>query len=326
MINILEIRANPISRSNGIVKYCDELREMLVGDKEINIFPVENYPMKRDRFLKERFTSAFFDKAIQEADIVHINGYAAFIVFQSILSSVRHKKKIVYTPHWHPFKYLSHPKRGELFFNVLIKPLVRRYVDVVITLNDEDTAFFSSFHDNVVRIPHWISFNIEDNNEIKKDPNMILFVGRLTDENKGVDHLFHLPEGKYNIHCVGAGQRSLRSDMTHHENISDAELRELYLKASLLVVPSRYEAFSYVSLESLCYKTPVLLSDRVRIYDYLHGVTGVDCFRYKNYKEFCQKTDILIGSEVDVKSVSTLFSKESIRQKYKELFNKVIKI
>lgn len=323
MKRILELRANPSSKSNGIVKYCEELREMFMGDTEITIFPIRDFPMKRGRFLKERFTDSSFDKEIKNADIVHINGYAAFIIFQAILSAVKHKKKIVYTAHWHPFQYLSHPRRGKVFFNVMVRPLVKRFVDVVITLNNEDTAFFSKFHNNVVRIPHWSTLHHQMNSKIEKDPNMILFVGRLFDDNKGLDHLFHLPEGKYKIHIVGAGEKKLRSDMIHHINISTEELEMLYSKASLLVVPSRYEAFSYVALEALLHNTPVLLSDRVRIADYLEGTSGVSVFQYRDYKDFTVKVASCLGSNVDSNKVERIFSEDRIRKMYSKVFKKL---
>lgn len=321
-MNILEIRTNPTSKSNGIVKYCEELRDLFHGDSEINIMPVDNLPMKKGRLLRERYIGLTFDKIIgsKEVDVVHINGYAAFIVFQAFLSAAIHRKKIVYTAHWHPFQYLTHPARGRLFFNTLIRPMVKLFADVVVTLNNEDTAFFSTFHKNVVRIPHWTNYMPKHVNEEEKKPKMILFVGRLVDENKGFEHLFHLPEGKYDIHIVGAGEKELRSDMTHHVNISTEELESLYTQASLLVVPSRYEAFSYATLEALYNSTPVLVSERVRIFDYLSDVKGIGLFHYHNYDEFKTKVEETIGSDVDVNKVASIFSKEIIKEQYKELF------
>lgn len=324
MINVLELRPNPTSKSNGIVKYCDELGDLFLGDSEIYIIPVENLPMKKGRLLRERYIGFTFDRKIKSkrVDVVHINGYAAFIVFQAFLSAVLHKKRIVYTAHWHPFQYLAHPERGRLFFNCLIRPMVKHFADVVITLNNEDTAFFSQFHHNVKKIPHWTNYLPKNNNSCDKDPKMILFVGRLLDDNKGIEHLFHLPEGKYNIHLVGAGEKELRSDMVHHVNISTEELEMLYSKASLLVVPSRYEAFSYATLEALYNNTPVLVSERVRIYDYLENVSGIGLFHYKKYDEFCSMVDQMIGTPVDVNTVASIFSKLRIKEKYKKMFFK----
>jgi len=201
-----------------------------------------------------------------------------------------------------------------------LKPLVKRYADVVVTINNEDTAFFKRFHNNVVQIPHWIDTTALKPMAVERDPKMILFVGRFNDLNKGSEHLYHLPEGEYDIHCVGPCEGNLRSDMTKHVNIPFEELCALYAKASLLVVPSRYEAFSYVALEALSYGTPVLLSDRVRIADYLENVEGVDVFTYQDYSVFCEKVKKQIRGAVNTEAVKEIFSLGRVKNQYCDVF------
>jgi len=322
MIFVLELRPNPTTKSNGIDKYCQSLRLMFDGDSDITILPIKDIPMRRTKLLKEIFDWKSLKELIKDknVDVVHVNGYASFTVFQSLFYAARYKKHIVYTAHWHPFEFLTHPQRAMLFFNILIKPLVKRYVDAVICLNKQDEAFFSALHKRIVRIPHWCDMKIDESaKQTTKDPNMIMFVGRVNEENKGIEHLYELPEGKYNIHIVGAGERVWRSDMTHHCNVSSEELGELYSKASLVVVPSKYEAFSYAALEALIHGTPVLLSDRVRIVDYVKGVKGIDVFEYHNFEEFNKKVDLSIGIDVDTKKIIHIFSIDIIRKQYKEL-------
>ena len=323
MIKILELRPNPNSKSNGIDKYCNALRNMFSGDDSVTILPVENYPMKKGHILKERYESAVLDEYLKnkDIDIVHINGFASFSVIQMFWYAHKAKKKIVYTAHWHPFEYLNHPFRAKVFYYLFLKPLIKRYADVVVTINNEDTAFFKSFHKNVKQIPHWIDDNQPKSNvAVEKDPLMVLFVGRFNDPNKGAEHLFYLPEGKYKIHCVGPCNGGLRCDMTSHVNIPYEELSQLYAKASLLVVPSRYEAFSYVALEALSYGTPVLLSNRVRIADYLGGIDGVKVFNYQDYQDFCKKVNEGVGLKVDCNKVLDVLSENNVKGKYRELF------
>lgn len=322
MINVLELRPNPNSKSNGIDKYCNALRNMFAEDNEINILPIENHPMVKSRFLKERFAKGvlcdlFNDKGI---DVVHINGFASFSVIQAFWYAKKAKKKIVYTAHWHPFQYLNHPTRAKAFFYFFLKPLVKRYADTVVTINDEDTVFFKKFHKKVVQIPHWIDTTVLKPMAIEKTPRMVLFVGRYNDPNKGSEHLSYLPEGKYDIHCVGPCNDNLRGDMTSHVNIPFDELCSLYAKSSLLVVPSRYEAFSYVTLEALNYGTPVLLSNRVRIADYLKGVEGVGIFKYQDYSDFSKNVQACIGAKVNIQAIHDIFSVENVKKQYRDLF------
>lgn len=323
MVTILELRPNPNSKSNGIDKYCQSLRKLFIGDDKINILPVENFQMKKQRVLKEYYNRKILYKLLtnESIDIVHINGFASFSVIQAFWYAKKAKKRIIYTPHWHPFEYLNHPFRSKLFFNYLLKPLVKKYASAVVTINNDDTAFFKKFHKNVHQIPHWV--NESENpicNDIVKDPSMILFVGRVNDPNKGMEHLTFLPEGKYEIHCVGPCNGGLRGDMTSHCDITFEELCKLYAKASLLVVPSRYEAFSYVTLEALSFNTPVLLSDRVRIADYLKDVDGVSTFEYHNYTDFVNKVAGSIGVKVNNNYILRQFSAENAKVKYEDLF------
>lgn len=321
MINILELRPNPHSKSDGIDKYCNALRLLFQNDDNVNILPIENYPMKNTGVLKEFYVGSRLKEEIQrkDIDIIHINGFASFSVLQCFWLALKAKKKIVYTAHWHPFNYLNHPFRAKVFFYFFLRPLVKLGSNAIIAINSEDYSFFSRIRENVKRIPHWVEIT-QLQPKIEKDPFMILFVGRLNDTNKGIEHLLHLPKGEYHIHCVGPGEIELREDFIRHVDVSSEELQKLYSKASLLVVPSRYEAFSYVALEALSAGTPVLLSNRVRIADYLEGVQGVDVFKYQDYSEFCDRVKRSIGAKVDVEVINSIFSIDKIKEQYKSLF------
>ena len=112
----------------------------------------------------------------------------------------------------------------------------------------------------------------------------------------------------------------MRDDFHQHVNIQDSELAKLYAEASLVVVPSKYEAFSYAALEALTHGTPVVMSERVRIADYLHGIHGVQIFQYGNYDDFLKKIESTIGNSVDKELVCNTFSPENIREKYRSLY------
>ena len=142
----------------------------------------------------------------------------------------------------------------------------------------------------------------------------------MSDVNKGVEHLYHLPEGKYEIHTVGVGDIPVRSDIFRHINIPLEELEELYERASLLVVPSKYEAFSYVSLEALVKGTPSLVSQGVRIADYLTDIKGCYVFNFHDYDAFVRGVEQTIGSNVDVDGVLRLFSPERVKDLYRSVF------
>lgn len=320
MKKILFIRKPEKCGTNGIGKYCQSLYEMFTGDNDVLPCEIKDYPTRKSLLFHIYFKIKPLYEAIKNADIVHINGYTDMGTVQAFVLARLLKKKIVYTAHWHPFPMLTHPLGGKIFFNVFLRPLVRKFADVVVCINNEDTAFFSKFCKNVVTIPHWYTPKQNFHTEPKKK-NMILFVGRINDRVKGIHHLFALPEGKYDIHCVGYGDfHNIRKDMTHHVNISEEELAGLYSQASLLVIPSVYEAFSYVALEAFSYGTPVVMSERVRIADYLKGIKGYSIFKYGDMDDFVTKVQQTIGQPVDRDAIMSIFDTQRIKRLYKNVY------
>lgn len=324
MKTVLILRPNSTQKANGIDSYCFALEKMFENDADIRILPVRNYPSKQANVLHGIYNYSVFYDIIRHcsADIIHINGYASYQVFQAFKAAAKCNKKIVYTAHWHPFSMLTHPLRGKLFFNIFLKPYIRRFANTIITLNNEDTTYFKKLSKQVIKIPHWIDYSkkAEIETNVNKSHNMILFVGRFNSDNKGLDHILNLPEKEFDIHLVGSGIPPSRKDITVHQNISDEELNILYKKASVVVVPSKYEAFSYVTLEALSVGTPVVISDRVRIADYINKLNGVYIFSYGDYMQFKDKIIKAIGSKVDKDVIVKLFDIQRIKDLYKEVY------
>ena len=311
---ILFIRQN---MPGGTDNYCKSLYNLLRDDADLCPLPVADIPAIPSRLFHYYYKSQPLEEAIREADIVHINGYTAMGSIQAMRTAHRLGKKVVYTAHWHPFSCLRHPLLGKLFFRLLFQPIIRKCADVVTTINYEDYKFFTTFHHNVVRIPHWFQPLAID--PVKKKPNMILFVGRTDDPVQGIEHLYQLPRGQDEVHCAGRGTIA-RDDFHQHINLSPDELAQLYAEASLVVVPSKYEAFSYVTLEAMSYGTPVLMSQNVRIADYLDGISGWRLFRYSDYVDFLQKAQQTIGTTVETAKIIEAFSPEKSKETYRSVY------
>lgn len=327
MIRILQVREPSKSKCAGIDSNCQGLIELFKGDDEIEMLPTVEYkwhtePILHQHWLDKQDICDSIEKYCP--DILHVHGATTFSLPVAIKCGKKYNLPIVFSPHFHPYYALRRPFMGRVYFNVVTRRALKN-VDLVFNINKEDSAVFSQYHSNVVTVPHWSRFE-PSKKAVVKNPQMILFVGRLYESNKGFEHLNYLPEGKYEIHCVGKGEIPLRSDMTQHINITDEELKELYMKASLLVVPSRYEAFSYVSIEALMCNTPIVISDRVRIGDYLEGMESVGVFKYQDYNDFCIKVENTIGKSVDTERVQDTFNPERIKSIYKEAYRQVYSI
>ena len=320
MKKILFIRRTPDTLGDGTANYCLALADLLADDADVRALPMRELRQKPSLF-KYRYDEAELSAAIAEADIVHINGYTAMGTVQALRMAKRQGKRVIYSAHWHPFETLRHPLAARLFFNLFVRPAIKRYADEVLTINRDDTTFFRAFHPRVTMIPHWQKKG-QTYPSVSRSPRMILFVGRLNDPMKGSEYVMRLPEGQYDIHCVGNGVLPTRSDVTHHVGISASTLDELYAQASLVVVPSRYEAFSYVAMEALCAGTPVLMSDRVRIADHLPADAGHTIFPYGDSEAFVRLVPSSMEKVVDVGCIRAIFSAEHAVEQYKMIYLK----
>ena len=325
MIKVLQIRETPLTKCAGIDANCQGLISLFEGDDQIDMLPTMDYTRHTDPFihqywLDEKEICASIEK--YNPDIVHIHGAYSFTLRVAVKCAKKYGKPIAFSGHFHPFYALKRPFMGKLFFNCVTRNALKK-IDLVFTINNEDTAQMSPYNQKVIKLPHWSKFE-KGADKVKKVKNMILFVGRLTESNKGLEHLYHLPEGKFEIHLVGKGDVELRSDMIKHVNISDEELKALYQKASLLVVPSRYEAFSYVSIEALMCNTPVVMSDRVRIADHLDGISGYSVFKYHDFDGFVKAVESTIGKTVETNKVRATFDPIRIKKAYKEAYLSVV--
>lgn len=325
MIKIVQLYTTNTNKFGGIIQHCEGLCSLFHNDKDISTSLVQDLPIGFIPILKKKvFRVGSLYRTLKEmnSDIVHIHGFADFSIPEAIFISLILHRKILYSPHYHPFEYLEHPIFGRLFFYVCLRPLLP-FVAGVFTITDIDTKFFKRFHKHVFKIPHYFDSSEKIKPSLnKKKPNMILFVGR-NEANKGIDYLYKLPP-KYEVHCVTKGELK-RKDFIIHTDISNEELNTLYNEASLVVIPSRYEAFSYVALEAFAHGTPVVMSDRVQIACYLKGKRGYSIFKYGEYPDFLNAVEKTIGSDVDVDSIMASFDKNLIKGEYKNVYLDAIK-
>lgn len=308
---------------NGIIRHCYNISDVFCNDKEVNIVFLPNDIVKQ--------TSSLFGKAFYKfsslnrflktssCHVVHIHGFASLVIPELIILSKIHKKKIVYTAHYHPFKYLRSPQIAKCFFYLFIRPFLG-LIDIITTINKEDTAFFRKYHNSVCMIPNWIDASLIPSSCTNKKRNMLLFIGRV-DTNKGIEHLYSIPKGKYDIHCV-LNKYIHHEGWTVHTNINEQKLRDLYEQAALVIIPSKYEAFSYVALEALLHRTPIVISDRVRIADYVSDCAGVTVFEYGDMRAFNQAIDKQVNGEVDNERIQKIFDINSIKEKLKNIYIK----
>jgi len=149
-----------------------------------------------------------------------------------------------------------------------------RGVDHHLATNDFNKAKLSRVHripqEEISVVENGVSEDGLVSSSPKKDPDRVLYVGRLA-PHKQIDLLIGAIRSlqknmDLQLRVVGSGPeayvRSLKAEsdesVTFLGTVSDAELKEEYSRAKVLVLPSRREGSSLVSLEAMASWTPVI--------------------------------------------------------------------
>jgi glycosyltransferase involved in cell wall biosynthesis len=320
---VLLILENKPSPMGGVERHCHNILNLFRDDSDISAHSLSRANVKHrivraiDKifFDPDDFASKFM--AISP-DVVHVHGFASLVVRQALDLACRTNVRIVYSPHYHPFHALDNPFLGKCFFHAFMAAKLKK-ADAVLTINRDDTLFFGKYSNRVYMMPHWLDDGISVGSTVR-DEKMVLFVGRV-EANKGVEHLYSLPRNRYDVHCVSSGNFD-RDDFAVHRNVTEAELYALYARASVVAVPSRYEAFSYVALEALLSGAPVVVSDRVRIVDYLGEIIGrgIEVFKFGDYSMFGAAIEKARKQKVDPIAIASIFDRERMKAALKSVY------
>ncbi|MBU2620591.1 MAG: glycosyltransferase [Proteobacteria bacterium] len=242
-----------------------------------------------DRFYFPVLSIGIMIKLVSEADVVHLMGHWTVInVLSYAVARLLGKRYVVC-----PAGALSIYGRSRVLktlFNFLIGKRIIANANGHIAIGENEIGQFKAYGvaaDTIVSIPNGINpddFMAEDVEGFRrryglKNFPFILFLGRLHPE-KGPDILltaFSLLDGRFsNIHLVFVGPdngmlEELRrnvigygvSDRVHFIGyLSGTDKSAAYHAATLVVIPSRFEAMSIVVLEAGVCGLPVLLTDQ----------------------------------------------------------------
>lgn len=108
---------------------------------------------------------------------------------------------------------------------------------------------------------------------------VLLYVGRLNDKTKNIHFLIDILQKilqkrrNYKLLLVGkcdqqtienylnyAKKRGIENNIIHIDGVAQSYLKEIYGMSDLFVLPSKYEIFGMVIMESMYFKTPIITS------------------------------------------------------------------
>jgi len=215
-------------------------------------------------------------------------------------------------------------------------------------------SYLGQFFQEVVVIPNPIDINIYKplSIDLKKNPlfdrlqnnkKFIVFVSNnLIDYNKGFDLLIEALKRIENpesicLLTVGNNYSQISDELnfSHHhfgEISSTIDMVQIYNLAYLTVVPSRFESFSQVTLESMSCGTPVLAFDSSGPSEII--TDKVDGFLVNSFsiEDYSQRINSILADEMlrisfsenSRKKVVEKYSYEAIGEKMKNYYKKIL--
>ena len=257
-----------LSKMGGIQKHVlclsDELKRLNVKINWIN---------RNDKNL------SFTNKAIPGLKVLlknfrsrenfHFFGFTCFYV-AFLLNVISTKATVIYTPCMHPFETHSKPIFAKYFFLLFVKPMFYK-VDKILVFSQSESDFYCQYVDcsKVKIVPSGVYLDRKYKANAK-DRNYFVFVGR-DDQNKRLSVLEAVAKRNPNLRFkfVTNNEKMSTGNIEYFRGLNDEEIIDLYANAIATVVPSKYESFSIVTLESLAAGTPVIISENVQIREFL---------------------------------------------------------
>lgn len=259
---------------------------------------------------------------IKSADIVHLHTLPFFHNLVGFVIAKWHRKKIVFTPHFHP-KHVHYERK--LFYNLM------NCCDAVLAMTEYEKSYLVEKGVLASRI-HVVGNSIDTENIIKKEDcdeyaktvsikyglspkaKKIIFIGR-KEIYKGIFTLIEAAEElaaeskeQIALFLVGPGSIELVDKYKNFSStdkfkiidfgqIPEEEKEKLIAFSDVLVLDSEFEAFGIVFLEAWKYKKPVIGSDRGAIPEVIKDA-GL-CVKYGDKADLKEKLEeILTNSQL----------------------------
>lgn len=235
-----------------------------------------------------------FNLKISDYDVVNIHGHTPTFSDVSLLTAkIKSKgKPITYTLHCLANFYMKHVSK---FYNWTMDRLIRLADSAVVTSNSY--VEYAKYAKKIDVIPWGVDFNFFHQPRIENDEYNVLFVGQMR-PYKGISLLLKaVKDLEVKLHVVGSGvdqevylenvKKQSMSNVHFYGNVKDVELREIYRRCDVLVLPSvsMNEAFGLVTLEAAAAGCVVVASnlpgvrDIVRQFGILVPPSNVDALR-----------------------------------------------
>lgn len=266
--------------------------ELPIANKEVDGVQVEYFPrMTKDHTHFSPILLGSLWKNSKQYDAVHLHSWWNLVTIPAMLICWLKGMRPFFSPHGMLSAYsLGNESGGAkgIFHALFGRFLLKRSILHATSEQEVEEGW--------EMIPHWQSINVPNIVELperqnyrkaeehKSDVFTIVFLSRIH-HKKGLELLFEALSKvsfDYRLRIAGEGESSYVEDLkilAHHLKITDKidwvgwldgqEKYEFLANADLFALTSHNENFAMVVIESLAVGTPVLLSDRVGLADYV---------------------------------------------------------
>ncbi|MBI2079126.1 glycosyltransferase family 4 protein [Candidatus Micrarchaeota archaeon] len=298
--------------------------EVVVLTTKINEAPaqeeLEGIKIKRFWSLNLPFVSSvnfspglFFELLRQNTDVYCSHGYGSLMPFFTSITAFLKGKPFIFTLHGYPrltgilglFQLLYKTFAASVFLRI-----VKRVI--IVSKKSEEVIAKEVSPDKIVYVPNGVEY-FEGGIKPFTEADSISYIGRL-DEYKGIDVLiraFAIVRTKnkdIKLKIIGKDEgmkeklqnaaESLKVDAEFLE-VPYSEVKEAYENSKAIVLPSKYEGFSMVWLESVNYERPIfstLVGDAELFFENVYG-KDAELFLFRNENELAEKLNCFLENE-----------------------------
>jgi glycosyltransferase involved in cell wall biosynthesis len=308
-MKILQVCPRFFPYIGGIGEHVRNISEELARKYDVSVFTTDPFgKLPKQEIINgvkvRRFKSwapneaYYFSRALKkylmensgDYDVVHAHGYHAFPALYA--AQAKDRNKLFFTPHYHGGGHTLFRNLLHIPYKFLGKSIFRKADKIICVSNYEKSLIVNHFkidEKKVAVIPNGI--NLEEFKGLekkRKDYRVILYVGRL-EKYKRVQYLIEtLPKLDHGIilEIVGKGpykeslvklarKLSVENRVKFYQDLPRKELLQKYADADLLVLLSKFEAYSITIAEALTAGTPCIVANTSALTEW---IDNENCF------------------------------------------------
>lgn len=337
------------------------------SNKPILVDNVEVWYFKRQTKDHTHFSIGLFKKLFQTAknfDVIHIHSWWNTVAIFSVLIGILKGVKIIVAPRGMLGEYTLQSQKKSLksiFHNYMGKKILQKtYLHLTAQIEREEVSYIKD--NRVFVLPNLLSLpnNQQNNqkalhqpiNQVNFDTFKLVFISRIH-HKKGIELLIEAmvqfqnrnPKITLQLDLIGNSE-SIDYENSLKKCISQNKLEdkinwigwldgnqkfEFLEKSDLFVLPSFNENFANVVIECLSTGTPVLVSDKVGLADYVKEKDLGWVCRTNNVESLLQTLQLAIDDKIKREKIrqnapqiiQNDFSSQQLAQKYIEVYQQI---